>query len=138
MLINGHTKNGLTPVIDLPGLAQRPRPSETPMAESPMARSKEALRHAIENARSSYEALETRTLELQNQIRREEHTVAQHRRKIQDLEDQLMRWQPILAEAEARLDAVRQEFEKLVKQVRDSRESQPASDQPRRSSDRAA
>jgi chromosome segregation ATPase len=133
MLTTGHTKNGLSPVIDLPNLAQRPRPAETQMAEP-----QETLRHAIESARSSYEALEARTLELQKQIRREEHTVTQHRRKIQELEDQLARWRPILSEAEARLDSVRQEFENLARRARDGRESRPGSDLPRRSSERAA
>src|SRR5262245_43109290 len=108
MVTNGHTKNAVTPVIDLPALTQRTRPPET-KSEEPQ----ETMRHAIEAARSTWEELEARTLDLQKQIRREEHTVTQHRRKLQELEDQVMRWRPIVAEAEARLDGVRQEYESL-------------------------
>ncbi|PYM20070.1 MAG: hypothetical protein DMD81_02670 [Candidatus Rokuibacteriota bacterium] len=133
MSTNGHTKIGSTPVIGLPALTQRTRPPETRIEEP-----QETLRQAIETARSTWEDLEARTLDLQKQIRREEHTVTQHRRKVQELEDQIMRWRPILAEAEARLESARQEYEGLARRVREGRDSRASGDVPRRPNDRAA
>jgi septal ring factor EnvC (AmiA/AmiB activator) len=114
-MLTGRAVKGAVPVLQLTDLsrasASAPRPALDPS---------EAVRQAIDVVRKTYEDIQSRALDLQKTIRREEHTVEEWRRKIRETEEQLARWQPVLAEAEARLEQARREFAALAEQSRES------------------
>ena len=114
-MLTGRAIKGAVPVLQLTELS---RPSASTSRQAPDAR--ETVRQAIDAVRKTYEDIQSRALELQNAIRREERTVMEWRRKIRETEEQLARWHPVLAEAEARLGRARGEFTALAEQSRES------------------